>query len=95
MAIESEDAVNRDFNLSTAVSTNVKELAEIIWRKVHGPDRPLQFVHEEPFPYDVQQRVPDTARAREVLGFEATTGLDEMLDEVIPWVETAIAQNQI
>jgi len=95
MAIESQQALNQDFNLSTALSTTVKELAAVIWRKVHGPDRPLQFVHEKPFPYDVQQRVPDTTRAREILGFEAATGLDEMLDEVIPWVETAIAQNQI
>jgi UDP-glucose 4-epimerase len=95
MAIESQQALNQDFNLSTAASTTVKELAAVIWRKVHGPDRPLQLVHDEPFLYDVQQRIPETARAREILGFEATTGLDEMLDEVIPWVENAIAQNHI
>ncbi len=94
LAMESDQAVNEDFNLSTAVSTNVKELAGIIWRKVHG-DRPLQLVHDDPFPYDVQKRVPDTAKAKRVLGFDATTGLDEMLDEVIPWVENAIALNQI
>jgi nucleoside-diphosphate-sugar epimerase len=95
MAIESEKAVNEDFNLSTAVPTTVKELAEIIWRKIHGPDKPLKLVHDEPFPYDVQRRVPDTTKAREILSFEATTSLDEMLDEVIPWIDKAIAQNQI
>jgi nucleoside-diphosphate-sugar epimerase len=95
MAIESESAVNQDFNLSTAVSTTVKELAEVIWRKIRGSNTPLKLVHDEPFPYDVQRRVPETAKAREILGFEATTGLDEMLDEVIPWIENAIAQNQI
>jgi nucleoside-diphosphate-sugar epimerase len=31
-------------------------------------------------------RVPDVRKAREVLGFEATTTLDQMLDEVIPWI---------
>jgi hypothetical protein len=30
-----------------------------------------------------------------VLGFEATTSLDEMLDEVIPWIEQAIAEGRI
>ena len=37
LAMESPKAVNEDFNLSTATSTTVLELAETIWRKVHGP----------------------------------------------------------
>src|SRR5689334_18715186 len=36
LAMESERALNEDFNLSTARSTTVRELAEIVWRKVHG-----------------------------------------------------------
>ena len=61
------------------------ELAEVIWRKING-DRPLSFVHDAPFAHDVQLRVPDVSKAKRVLGFEATTTLDEMLDEVIPWI---------
>lgn len=95
LAIESEAAANADFNLSTARSTSVHELAERIWRKVHGDRRPLRLVHDEPFPYDVQKRVPDTKKAAAVLGFEATTSLDQMLDEVIPWIRTAVEQKQI
>ena len=38
LAMESPEAVNDDFNLSTAASTTVLELAEAIWRKIHGPD---------------------------------------------------------
>jgi UDP-glucose 4-epimerase len=38
----------------------------------------------------VQRRIPSTEKARRLLGFEATTTLDQMLDEVIPWVEQAI-----
>ena len=34
-------------------------------------------------------------KAREVLGFEATTSLDEMLDEVIPWIRQAMADGRI
>jgi nucleoside-diphosphate-sugar epimerase len=95
LAMESDRAVNEDFNLSTATSTTVKELAETIWRKIRGSVRPLELVHDEPFPYDVQRRVPNTRKAREILGFEAKTNLDEMLDEVIPWIDNAIAQSQI
>ena len=43
-----------------------------------------------PFEYDVQRRIPSTEKARRVLGFTATTTLDEMLEEVIPWIEQAI-----
>jgi len=85
MAMESDAAVNEDFNLSTAQSTTVLELAELIWGKVNG-ERPFRYVSDPPFEHDVQLRVPATSKAREVLGFEATTTLDEMLDEVIPWI---------
>ena len=90
LAMESPKAINDDFNLSTAISTTVLELAEAIWRKVHGPDKPFRYVTDPPFEHDVQRRVPDVRKAREVLGFEATTTLDAMLDEVIPWIRAEL-----
>src|SRR6201999_415392 len=48
-AMEHEDAFNEDFNLSTAESTPVRQLAEMIWHKVKGEDVPLRLVHDEPF----------------------------------------------
>jgi UDP-glucose 4-epimerase len=89
-AMEHPDARNEDFNLSTATSTTVLELAEAIWRKIKGPDVPFRCVSDDPFEHDVQRRVPSTEKARRVLGFEATTSLDEILDEVIPWIREAV-----
>jgi UDP-glucose 4-epimerase len=89
-AIEHPDALNEDFNLSTAQSTTVLELATAIWQKIRGADTPLRLVHDEPFEYDVQRRVPSTEKAKRILGFEATTSLSAMLDEVIPWIRQAI-----
>jgi nucleoside-diphosphate-sugar epimerase len=43
----------------------------------------------------VKRRVPDVTKAKEVLGFEATTKLEDMLDEVIPWIKNAIAEGSI
>jgi UDP-glucose 4-epimerase len=94
-AMEHPDARNEDFNLSTATSTTVLELAEVIWRKIKGPDVPLRTVSDDAYLYDVQKRVPSTEKAAKVLGFEATTTLDEMLDEVIPWIEQALRDNRI
>jgi len=95
LAMESERALNEDFNLSTARSTTVRELAEVIWRKVHGPDRPLRLVSDPPYEHDVQMRVPDVRKAGEMLGFEATTSLEDVLDEVIPWVREEISAGRI
>jgi nucleoside-diphosphate-sugar epimerase len=94
LALESPRAVNEDFNLSTAASTTVLELAELIWRKVNG-GRPFRYVSDPPFEHDVQMRVPDVRKAHDMLGFDATTSLDEMLDEVIPWIRDELAAGRI
>lgn len=94
-AMEHPDARNEDFNLSTAQSTTVRELAEVIWHKIKGPDVPLNIVSDDAFEHDVAKRVPSVEKAKRVLGFEATTSLDEMLDEVIPWITQAVADGRI
>ncbi|MBX3314992.1 MAG: NAD-dependent epimerase/dehydratase family protein [Actinobacteria bacterium] len=93
-AMEHPAALNEDFNLSTPVATSVLELAEVIWRKING-DRPLEIVSDPAYEYDVNRRIPSVDKAKEVLGFEADTSLDEMLDEVIPWIRQAQADGRI
>src|SRR6266852_5970974 len=95
LAMESPRAVNEDFNISTHTSTTVLELAELVWRKIRGPATPFRHVCDTPFAHDVHRRVPDVTKARNVLGFVATTTLDEMLDEVIPWVREEIEAGRI
>ncbi len=93
-AMEHPAARNEDFNLSTNVATTVLELAETIWKRLK-PGTPFRYVCDEPYEHDVQRRIPSTEKAARVLGFEATTSLDDMLDEVIPWIEMAIADGTI
>jgi len=95
LAMESPEALNNDFNLSTARSTTVLELAECIWSKVHGDGRPFNYVSDPPFEHDVQLRVPDVRKAKDVLRFEATTSLETMLDEVIPWIREEVAVGRL
>lgn len=94
IAIENEKALNDDFNISTAQSTSVLELAEMIWKKLN-PDKPFNYTSDDPYEYDVQKRVPDTSKAKKVLGYEATTSLDDMLDEVIPWIKEQVEHGNI
>ena len=72
----------------------MRELAQVIWTKIKG-DAPLSIVSDPAYEYDVQRRVPDVTKAREVLGFECTTTLDVMLDEVIPWVTQAVTDGRL
>ena len=94
-AMEHPDALNDDFNLSTSESTTVLELAEHIWRKVKGDDSTFRYVSDKAYDHDVQRRIPSVDKARKILGFEATTTLDEMLDEVIPWIQQSVDEGRI
>lgn len=93
-AMEHPAAVNDDFNISTREQTTVLELAERIWRLIRD-DAPFRYVSDPPFEHDVQRRVPSVTKAEEILGFEATTTLDEMLDDVVPWVVRACERGLI
>lgn len=93
-AMEHPAALNEDFNLSTSQSTTVLELAELIWKKVRG-DEPFRYVSDDPYAHDVQWRIPDTTKAEKALGFRASTALEDMLDEVIPWIRDALADGRI
>jgi len=84
LAIESPDAINQDFNISSPLPTSVKELATVVWQKIHGADP--EFEHCEPFQYDVQVRSPDVSKARDILGFKAQIGLGQSIDEVINYM---------
>jgi len=95
LCIEHPAAKNEDFNLSTPVRTTVLELAEVIWKKIHGSKKPFRYISDAPYEYDVQERSPDVNKAAKTLGFHATTSLDALLDEVIPWIEEQIKVGQI
>lgn len=94
-AMESPAALNDDFNLSTSESTTVLTLAEKVWRRIKGDETPFRYVSDAPFEHDVQRRSPSVEKARRLLGFEATTTLDDMLDIVIPWIEQAVKSGAI
>jgi len=94
-AVFSSAALNEDFNISTDQSTTVLELAELIWNKIHLGKREFKCVSDPGFDFDVQRRVPDVSKAKQVLGVSCETTLSDMLDEVIPWIERAIADERI
>ena len=89
IAMAHPDALDDDFNLASPTGTSVLELADAIWRRLR-PGEELRYECDDPFAHDVAERVPSVAKARDRLGFEATTTLEEILDEVVPWVVDAV-----
>ena len=79
-------AITNNNLITAANNSTVLELAKLIWEKIHGASKPFNYTTDAAFRYDVQCRIPDVNKAKDVLGFEASTSLDEILDEVIPWI---------
>lgn len=95
IALEHEKAEREDFNISTDVPTTVLELAEKVWKHVHGDAKPFRYRSDQPYPHDVQMRIPSTEKAERLLDYKATTPLDDVLDEVIPWIREQIEAGTI
>jgi UDP-glucose 4-epimerase len=82
-ALVKPEAVGQSFNIGNPRSTvTIYNLAREIVR-LAGSSSPIQFKHW-PHP-DVELRVPDISKARELLGFEPKVELDEGLTRTIEW----------
>jgi nucleoside-diphosphate-sugar epimerase len=86
MVMESEKAINEDFNISTTKSTSVLELSKIIW-DILKPNEEFKYVCDVAYEYDVQKRIPDTTKAKEILGFSAEVSLEQSVYEVIDYMK--------
>jgi UDP-glucose 4-epimerase len=94
LTLDNPIANNNDFNISTDEPLSVLQLGKLVWERINL-DEEFRYISEAPFLHDVQKRIPDTSKARNLLGFHATTTITEVLDEVIPWVKDAIDKNLI
>ncbi len=81
--LEHPGAVGQTFNIGNPRSTvTIYDLAQRI-RRLTGADVDITF---QPLHYaDVELRIPNVEKAREVLGFEAKVDLDEGLEKTIAW----------
>jgi len=87
------EAAGMVFNIGSNRETSVNELADLIRRLtgsrseiVHVPYSSAFGAHFE----ESRRRVPDVTRAREVLGFEAQTSLEEGLQRTVEWFRESV-----
>jgi len=83
LALEHENAVGQSFNIGNPRSAvTIFDLAQRI-KRLSGCPGEIVF---QPLHYtDVELRIPNVAKARELLGFEAQVELDEGLERTIAW----------
>ncbi|MHB8509951.1 MAG: NAD-dependent epimerase/dehydratase family protein [Candidatus Dormibacteria bacterium] len=91
MALESDRAVNQDFNISSGQETTILELAERIFN-LCDTGRAFAWKSVPGFTYDIRRRIPDVKKAREVLGFQAEVDIEGGLREVVSWLRGVLAQ---
>jgi UDP-glucose 4-epimerase len=84
--IEHPEAYGRVFNIGGSEEISIKALADRVIELAdsHSTVRFVDYdvAYEEGFE-DMQRRVPDTTRARELIGFEPTVSLDDIIRMVV------------
>lgn len=83
-----EAAEHRPVNLGNPHEITMLELARRVAALSGASTDDIEFM---PLPQDdPQRRCPDIARAREVLGWQPATSLDEGLRQTLPWFRSAV-----
>jgi UDP-glucose 4-epimerase len=83
LAGESDELVGSVVNIAHGQEVTVLELADRI-RELTSSRVPVKHLPERPG--DVRRHLAGTERARRMLGFEATTSIDEGLADYVEWV---------
>ena len=86
--VEHPEAVGRVFNIGGVGEVSIEQLAQRVAELADSKSKiryvPYEEAYEEGFE-DMQRRVPDTTRARNLIGFEPTADLDQIIRMVIDY----------
>ena len=77
------------FNIASGVETSLAELARVLLEVMESPLAPEHVPERAVNP--VRRRLADVSKAREMLGFRASVGLDEGLRELVQWWQVGTA----
>jgi len=84
--LDHPDSPGDPFNVGALNECSINELAELIVAKTGSDSKivhiPYEEAYEEGFE-DMERRVPDITRIRNLTGWEPTRTLDDILDDVI------------
>lgn len=84
--MESEKAVNGDFNIADPNPMKMIDLAKLLWN-LTNQRKPFKVVYLPGFNYDIKKRIPDTKKINNLLGWKPKIKFEEGLIEVIEWLK--------
>lgn len=87
-AMLAEGSLGQVFNLGNDREITIVDLAKMIWEMIRpGTPPKIEFIPYSTFGKyeDVQRRVPDITKSKNILGFQATWSLEEGLPLTIEW----------
>lgn len=82
----SANAINEDFNISYKQEISILNLAKKLW-SLCDIKKPFKIKNVKGFTYDIKKRIPDTQKAKKILGWEAKISLDEGLNTIVSWIK--------
>jgi UDP-glucose 4-epimerase len=93
-ALFSPRALGEIFNIGNTKPVTIQALAELVWRLAGQGEPKIRRVSYQAFGRyeDVRARVPEIAKAREILGFEPRFGLEDGLRRTIDWQRSVMAR---
>jgi UDP-glucose 4-epimerase len=89
------EAAGRVFNIGSDRETSINELVQLIRRLTGSTSKVVHMPYETAYGprfEETRRRVPDVSRARDVLGFEAHTPLEEGLPRTLEWFQKTLAE---
>jgi UDP-glucose 4-epimerase len=97
-ALQRPESRGEVVNLGGTETITILELARLVQAELGLPPKPLhaKFISYESLPgkyQDVRHRIPDTAKAKRLLGFEAGVTLADGLRETVEWHRAVRAVN--
>lgn len=97
LAGEREEALGKVFNLGRAHEVSIGDLAARVRDGLGSSSEIIGVPYEAYYGagfQDTRRRVPDTTRAREILGFEATIPFEEGLASTLAWCRENYARTR-
>lgn len=86
LAASKPDIGGETFQIATSREHTVNEVAAMLQKELKAQkDIDMKITHGRPRPGDVRRNFSDISKAREVLGWESSIGLEEGISKVVEW----------
>jgi dTDP-L-rhamnose 4-epimerase len=93
LALESDDAVGHAINLGTGRPTTIGEMGALL---AEGLGKNISAIYADKYRAgDIRHCYADPTRARELLGFNASVELEDGVGDLLEWVRTQIAVDNV